>query len=223
MPAESEKPPGNPAGPCLMVIFGASGDLTKRKLIPALYNLSRSGYLPLNFAVIGFAVDAMNTERFRERITEEAHELSEAPVEPDSWDAFVERLYYLQGDFNDSSAYARLRDTIAQLDSRHGCHGNYLFYLATSPVFFAKIVEQLGQAQLVKEGEGRWRRVVIEKPFGHDLESSIALNHQITRVLTEDQIYRIDHYLGKETVQNMLIFRFGNGIFEPIWNRRYID
>jgi glucose-6-phosphate 1-dehydrogenase len=206
-----------------MVIFGASGDLTKRKLIPALYNLSRSGYLPPNFAVVGFAFDAMNTEQFRETISTEARELSEAPIEPGSWKNFVERLYYMQGDFGDSSAYARLRDLIKEVGNRHGCPENVLYYLATSPVFFAKIVEQLGRAQLVNEEQGHWRRVVIEKPFGHDLQSSIELNRQITKVLTEDQIYRIDHYLGKETVQNMMIFRFGNGIFEPIWNRRYID
>jgi glucose-6-phosphate 1-dehydrogenase len=223
VPVKSEGPKGSPAGPCLMVIFGASGDLTKRKLVPALYNLSRSGYLPRNFAVIGFAFDAMNTEEFRESITREARELSEAPVEPDSWNAFVERLYYMQGDFGDSSAYARLRDLMSEVGNRHGCAENVLYYLATSPVFFAKIVEQLGHAQLVNEEEGQWRRVVIEKPFGHDLQSSIELNREITKVLREDQIYRIDHYLGKETVQNMLIFRFGNGIFEPIWNRRYID
>jgi glucose-6-phosphate 1-dehydrogenase len=223
VPVKSEGPKGSPAGPCLMVIFGASGDLTKRKLIPALYNLSRSSYLPRNFAVIGFAFDAMNTEEFRETITREARELSEAPVEPDSWNPFVERLYYMQGDFADSSAYVRLRELITEVGTRHGCANNILFYLATSPVFFAKIVEQLGQAQLVNEDEGHWRRVVIEKPFGHDLQSSIELNREITKVLREDQIYRIDHYLGKETVQNMLIFRFGNGIFEPIWNRRYID
>jgi glucose-6-phosphate 1-dehydrogenase len=223
IPATSLEPKGQPAGPCLMVIFGASGDLTKRKLIPALYNLERSHYLPENFAVIGFAFDAMSAGQFRESISAAARELDEAPIEPDSWSQFVERLYYMQGDFGDPSAFERLRDLIEEVSLRHKTEGNCLYYLATSPAFFAGLVEQLGQAKLVQQEEGRRRRVVIEKPFGHDLASSVALNRQISKVLNEDQIYRIDHYLGKETVQNMMIFRFGNGIFEPIWNRRYID
>jgi glucose-6-phosphate 1-dehydrogenase len=206
-----------------MVIFGASGDLTKRKVIPALYNLSQSGYLPANFAVIGFAIDAMNTEQYREIITQEVRDLTEAPVETASWKAFAQRLYYMQGSFDDAGAYERLRALIAELDLPHGTQGNYIFYLATSPAFFSVVIGQLGRAQLVKQEEGHWRRVIIEKPFGHDLESAVALNREIRQTLSEDQIYRIDHYLGKETVQNMLIFRFGNGIFEPIWNRRYID
>jgi glucose-6-phosphate 1-dehydrogenase len=219
--AENKTP--HPAGPCLMVIFGASGDLTKRKLIPALYNLARGKYLPEKFAVIGFAFDQMTTEQFRESITTAAKELSEAPVEPESWNPFVERLHYMQGDFGDPGAYVRLRDMIAEIGDECRTDGNCIFYLATSPNFFGKVVEQLGNAQLVNEDRGSWRRVVIEKPFGHDFQSSMDLDREITKVLREDQIYRIDHYLGKETVQNMMIFRFGNGIFEPIWNRRYID
>ena len=223
MPAKSDQPRGNPAGPCLMVIFGASGDLTKRKVIPALYNLSRSGYLPANFAVIGLAIDPMNTEQFREVITGEVRDLAEAPVDSASWKSFADRLHYVQGSFDDSDSYERLRDLIREVDTGHGTQGNYIFYLATSPTFFATVIGHLGRAQLVKQEEGHWRRVIIEKPFGHDLESAVELNREISKVLSEDQIYRIDHYLGKETVQNMLIFRFGNGIFEPIWNRRYID
>jgi glucose-6-phosphate 1-dehydrogenase len=206
-----------------MVIFGASGDLTKRKLIPALYNLTRSQYLADDFAVIGFAFDAMTTEQFRESLTQAARELSEVAVEDESWKKFVERLYYMQGDFNDEAAYARLHDMMTEVGACHATQGNCLFYLATSPSFFATVVKQLGKAQFVNELDGHWRRVVIEKPFGHDLPSSVELNREITKVLREDQIYRIDHYLGKETVQNMMIFRFGNTIFEPIWNRRYID
>ena len=219
----TEESKAQPAGPCLMVIFGASGDLTKRKLIPALYNLARSGHLPENFAVIGFAFDAMDTGKFRETITKEAHDLSEAPIEPESWSRFVERLYYMQGNFDNAADYEKLKAMIAEVDGRHHTEGNCLYYLATSPSFFSKVVDQLGRADLVKQEQGHWRRVVIEKPFGHDLESSVALNREIGKVLGEDQTYRIDHYLGKETVQNMMIFRFGNGIFEPIWNRRYID
>jgi glucose-6-phosphate 1-dehydrogenase len=223
IPAASHEPKGQPAGPCLMVIFGASGDLTKRKLIPALYNLERSHYLPENFAVIGFAFDQMSTEEFRQKISSEARELDEAPIEPESWNRFIERLYYMQGDCRDSAAFERLRGLISDVDRRHNAQGNCLFYLAVAPSLFSKVIEQLGRARLVDEEEGRWRRVVIEKPFGRDLQSSIALNREISKALSEDQIYRIDHYLGKETVQNMMIFRFGNGIFEPIWNRRYID
>jgi glucose-6-phosphate 1-dehydrogenase len=223
MPVKSDQPKVNPAGPCLVVIFGASGDLTKRKVIPALYNLAQSGYLPENFAIIGFAIDDMSTEQFRETITSEVRELSEAPVEAASWKSFSERLFYMQGSFDDSGAYERLSALMDQVVSSHRTEGNCLYYLATSPAFFSKVIEQLGRAGLVKQEQGRWRRVIIEKPFGRDLESSVALNREIAQVLAEDQIYRIDHYLGKETVQNMLIFRFGNGIFEPVWNHRYID
>ena len=222
-PAQSAPPKANPAGPCLMVIFGASGDLTRRKVIPALYNLSQSGYLPRNFAVIGFAIDAMNTEQFRAAVTAGVRDLAEAPVEPAAWQSFVERLHYLQGDLQDSAAYDRLRSLMDELSGSHGTEGNCLYYLAVGPAFFSKAIEQLGRARLVAQEQGRWRRVIVEKPFGRDLPSSVALNREISQVLSEDQIYRIDHYLGKETVQNMLIFRFGNGIFEPIWNRRYID
>ena len=221
--ARSPEPQGQPAGPCLMVIFGASGDLTRRKLIPALYNLARSHYLPENFAVVGFSFDAMDAGQFREAVSAAARELDEATIEPESWGRFVERLYYMQGDFGDASAFERLRHLIEEVGPRHNTQGNYLFYLATSPAFFSTVIDQLGRARLVDQEDGHWRRVVIEKPFGRDLESSVALNRQILKVLEEDQIYRIDHYLGKETVQNMMIFRFGNGIFEPVWNRRYID
>ncbi len=188
---------GEPPGPCLMVIFGASGDLTKRKLIPALYNLLRSGYLPENFTVIGFAIDALSTDQFREALTKAASELSEEQIEPESWNNLVQRIYYMQGDFADSSAYDRLKELIVETNRCHNTGGNYLYYLATLPSFFATIVEQLGRADLVREEDGHWRRVIIEKPFGHDLESSLALNRQITKVLREEQIYRIDHYLGK--------------------------
>lgn len=214
---------GEPAGPCLMTIFGASGDLTKRKLIPALYNLLRGNYLPENFAVVGFAVDAMTNEQFRASLTKACYEIAEAAIEQESWNKFLERVYYMQGDFKDDAAYGRLRDFIDETGKRHKTEGNCLYYLATAPAFFLTIIEQLDRVHMVDEEDGRWRRVVIEKPFGHDLESSIALNRKITKVLDEEQIYRIDHYLGKETVQNMLIYRFSNGIFEPVWNRRYID
>jgi glucose-6-phosphate 1-dehydrogenase len=214
---------GQPAGPCAMVIFGASGDLTKRKLIPAVYNLFQNHYLPDDFAIIGFSFDKMTTEEYRQKLAAEVKQFSEIPVDPEKWVWLEQRIYYIQGDFQDPDSYKRLGDLLTEVDAKHNTGGNHLFYLATSPTFFSKAIDQLGKAGLVSERNGQWRRVVIEKPFGHDFESSVALNHKISRVLKEHQIYRIDHYLGKETVQNLMIFRFSNGIFEPIWNRRYID
>jgi len=214
--------PGRPGDPCIMVIFGASGDLTKRKLIPALYNLAKDNLLSKEFALIGFARNELSSEQFRDMIGKEIGEYATTKVDPDLWHWFARRIYYLSGNFDDSSAYDRLRDLMVQIDKEHGTRGNYFYYLATAPSFFAPIVKQLGEAKLVTEENG-WRRVIIEKPFGRNYESAVALNKEIRQVLDEKQIYRIDHYLGKETVQNILVFRFANGIFEPIWNRRYID
>jgi len=209
--------------PCIMVIFGATGDLTKRKLVPALYNLLHGKLLPENFAVVGLSVDAASSDAFRDQLSREIKEFATVTVETDLWDWFAKRLYYLQGDFRDPETYGKLKQMLAGVDGEQGTPGNYLFYLATTPIFFGEIVRQLGRAGLTNEEGGRWRRVIIEKPFGHDLDSSRALNKEIKAVLDERQIFRIDHYLGKETVQNMMVFRFGNGIFEPIWNRRYVD
>ena len=213
---------GRPGDPCVMVIFGASGDLTKRKLIPALYNLAKDNLLSKEFALVGFARNEMTSEQFRDEIGKEIGEFATTTVDPDLWHWFSRRIYYHAGDFADPNAYTALADTLAQIDKEHGTRGNYFYYLATAPSFFGPIISKLGDAGLVKEDHG-WRRVIIEKPFGHDYESAIALNKEIRTVLDEKQIYRIDHYLGKETVQNILVFRFANGIFEPIWNRRYID
>ncbi len=214
---------GQPGDSCVMVIFGASGDLTKRKLIPSLYNLSRSNLLPREFAVVGSASSGQSTEDFRKKISQDLGEYSTTPVEPGFWDWFEKRLYYLPGDFRDANSYRQLKQLLAQVEKEHGIGGNYFYYLATAPVFFSEIVQQLGAAGLASEENGRWRRVIIEKPFGHDLESARSLNLEISKVLKEHQVYRIDHYLGKETVQNIMAFRFSNGIFEPIWNRRYVD
>ncbi len=208
------------AGPCVFVLFGAAGDLTKRKLAPALFNLGKAKLLPDNFAVIGVSVDDLSLEDFRHRVT------SFLPAETESAEAlewFRKRLFYERGDFADPNTIAKLRERLAAVDAELHTEGNYLFYLATAPKFFSQIVEQLGTAALSIQENGRWRRVVIEKPFGHDLDSARALNRDIKNVLQENQIYRIDHYLGKETVQNIMVFRFDNAIFEPIWNRRYID
>ena len=211
---------GKPTGPCVMVLFGGAGDLSKRKLVPALFNLVKAKLLSDNFAIIGISVDDLSLEQFRNQVT--------GFLQPEdrgnqAWQWFTQRLYYERGDFADLNTYSVLGNRLSDLDRERHTAGNYLFYLATAPTFFAPIVQQLSRAGLSKEENGRWRRVVIEKPFGHDLESAKLLNRQIRGVLSENQIYRIDHYLGKETVQNIMVFRFDNAIFEPIWNRRYID
>jgi len=206
-----------------MVIFGAAGDLTKRKLIPALYNLAKGGLLPQEFAIVGVPRAPMTTEDFRQRMSRDIREHATEKVEPGLWEWFAERLHYLHGNFEDPNAYPELRKTLEVVDKEHGTRGNYFYYLATSPHYFSGVVRRLGDVGLLQEENGRWRRVIIEKPYGCDLESARALSREIGTVLTEHQIYRIDHYLGKETVQNILVFRFANGIFEPIWNRRYVD
>src|SRR5258708_19197938 len=209
--------------PCVLVIFGAAGDLTKRKLIPALYNLKENNLLPDSFAVIGVARAEMNDEEFRRRLSDEIGEFATDHVDPQDWKWLEERLYYLSGDFDDDQTFVRLKELLSNVDAERNTQGNYFFYLATAPDYFAPVVEQLGSVGLAAEGDDHWRRFVIENPFGHDVDSARQLNQKLKEVLNESQIYRIDHYLGKETVQNILVFRFGNGIFEPIWNRRYID
>jgi glucose-6-phosphate 1-dehydrogenase len=212
-----------PGGRCVLVIFGASGDLTKRKLLPSLYNLAKKDLLPKDFALIGCANQEFTEEQFRAQVHEDLKQFAGAPEQCRFCDWLVERLYYLAGDFQNPQYYQNLKPMLAHVDERHGTQGNYFYYLATSPNLFGEVVRQLGAAGLADQAGGQWRRIVFEKPFGHDLDSARALNREIKQVLTEDQIYRIDHYLGKETVQNILVFRFSNGIFEPVWNRRYID
>jgi glucose-6-phosphate 1-dehydrogenase len=214
---------GAQAGPCAMVIFGAGGDLTKRKLIPAVYNLAKERLLPDHFAIVGVSLEKYSTEEFRKRLSDEVKEYASGDIDQKSWDWFTQRIYYTSGDFKDPALYQNLKNLLDQADKDQGTQGNALFYLATSPEFFPIVAKQLGDAGLTAEKEKSWRRVVIEKPFGHDLQSAIALNRALNEVLSEKQIYRIDHYLGKETVQNILAFRFANGIFEPVWNRRYVD
>jgi glucose-6-phosphate 1-dehydrogenase len=212
--------------PCAMVIFGASGDLTERKLVPALYYLYRANLLPDGFAVIGCAKTPFSNDEFREKMRSAVKKyLSVPPEDGDLLDTFVRKIEYLASDFGNADSYTRLKNTLSQLDRRQGTCGNRLFYLATPPSVFPVIVNLLGASGLsqCKESDKTWTRIVIEKPFGRDLTSARALNRIVTEVFKEDQIYRIDHYLGKETVQNLLVFRFGNGIFEPFWNRRYID
>ncbi|MEI2580197.1 glucose-6-phosphate dehydrogenase [Scytonema sp. PRP1] len=212
-----------PADRCVIVIFGAAGDLTKRLLLPALYNLARSNLLPQEFAIIGVAHTQMSQDDFRSKLSRDIHEFATVVVDDHLWQQFEQRLYYLPGEFQDAKTYQQLQDLLTQVDQNCGTQGNYLFYLATASNFFCDIIAQLGSAGLLQEHNGHWRRVIIEKPFGHDLDSARTLNKNISSVLKESQIYRIDHYLGKETVQNILVFRFGNGLFEPIWNREHID
>ena len=214
---------GRPAPPCAMVIFGATGDLTKRKLIPALYNLITNGLLPEEFAVVGVGRSPMSDEEFRQRMEKELREFATVEVDDAKLEWLGSRLRYVVVDAEKPETFKDLADALAKLDQEQGTAGNYLYYLAVPPSIFDDYVRQLGEAGLLREEEGRWRRVIIEKPFGHDLESARVLNRRIREVLGERQIYRIDHYLGKETVQNIMAFRFANGIFEPVWNRRYID
>jgi glucose-6-phosphate 1-dehydrogenase len=214
---------GKPADPCTMVIFGAAGDLTRRKLIPALYNLAKSELLSREFSVVGIARSEMSDAQFRAKISEDMKKYASDGVDPDLWEWFIRRLYYVQGHFDDKGLYPRLKELLERVDRDHATHGNHLYYMATSADYFGPVVEELAAVGLMEQNDQQWRRVIIEKPFGHDLESARALNQQLLNVAQENQIYRIDHYLGKETVQNILALRFANGIFEPIWNRRYID
>src|SRR6267378_1573141 len=211
------------AAPCVMVIFGASGDLTKRKLIPALCNLAQDGLLPKQFAIVGFAANDYTTENYRKMLSEEIPKYAPAPIDPKLWEMMAERIYYVRGDFEDAEAYERLKAQIEEAEKKHNTLGNRFFYLAVAPRFFSPIAKMLGQCCLTKEENGRWARVIVEKPFGHDMVSAVQLNQDLRQVLTEKQIYRIDHYLGKETVQNVMVFRFSNNIIEPLWNRNYVD
>ena len=222
-PALEESRHARPADPCAMVIFGASGDLTKRKLLPSLYHLAKKNLLPEEFALVGCAIDDIGEEEYRSRVYQDLIEFGGAKEHCKFCDWLVGHLYYFRGDFKDPATYQQLKQKLTQVDEKHGTRGNYFYYLATAPALFGEVVKQLGAAGLAEEAEDRWRRVVIEKPFGRDLDSARTLNRDISQVLHESQIYRIDHYLGKETVQNILVFRFANGIFEPVWNRRYID
>jgi len=213
--------------PCAVVIFGATGDLTHKKLMPALFTLARLGMIPPNLAVVGVARRPKTDAAFRAEMA--------AAVAPSAgthglWDAFAQGLYYVQAEFHDAGGYARLREALERIDQERGTAGNRLFYLATAPEFYGDIIQQLDRHGMVERtgtgrGDGRraWTRVVVEKPFGRDIKSAQALNRALLRVFREGQIYRIDHYLGKETVQNILVFRFANGIFEPLWNQHFID
>lgn len=207
--------------PCAIVIFGANGDLTKRKLIPALYQLAYERRLPPAFAILGNSRTVMSDDAFRGHMREAVKKfLENSPFEENLWDAFARNLFYTAGDVNDPALYREIANRLTEIRKNQQTEGNVLFYLSTQPSYYATVIEGMGASGLAR-GDG-WRRVVIEKPFGHDLGSSRELDRRIHTVMPENEVYRIDHYLGKETVQNILAFRFGNGIFEPVWNRRYV-
>ena len=211
--------------PHIFVLFGATGDLAHRKVVPAVFQLWRTHLLPHEFTIVCVGRRPYDDEAFRSDLKASLDKFSRVlPVDREAWDDLAGRIVYHQGDFSDPAMYTALADRLDDIDLAHGTRGNRLYYLATQASAFAEIVAQLGRAGLDHEHhDGGWRRVVIEKPFGRDLESAVRLNREVAKVFRERQVYRIDHYLGKETVRNLLVFRFGNGIFEPIWNRRHID
>lgn len=223
-PLRQNLPRARVPDPCAIVLFGATGDLTHRKLAPALFHLASQGHMPADYAIVGFARRDWTDDRFRSELkTTLAKEAG--PDFEQAWKRIEPHVAFSSGQFDDPSAYHDLKRKLDQLDSSHGTMGNRLFYLAVSPEFFSVIVENLGRAGLIhsSQKETPWSRVVIEKPFGHDLESARKLNRDVAAVLDESQVYRIDHYLGKETVQNIQALRFGNAIFEPIWNRLHVS
>jgi glucose-6-phosphate 1-dehydrogenase len=207
-------------GPTTLVIFGGTGDLTRRKLLPALYHLSRGQRLPARFSIVGVARDPLGEEGFRQQFWESLRQFADVPEGDAVAKSLAGHMHYVGGDFSDPSLFQRISATLQEVNS----NGGALFYLAIPPAAYANVIEQLGAAGLSKgESVERWRRVIVEKPFGTDLATARELNQIIHRHFAEDQVFRIDHYLGKETVQNLMVFRFANGMFEPIWNRRYID
>ena len=209
--------------PGVMVIFGASGDLTARKLVPALYDLAAARRLPMEFAVVGISRTEMSHEEFRKKLRDALEEHRSGEVSDDVWESFCNGLFYLPGDSKKPETYEELKGFLKQLDDERGTKGNRIYYLSSSPSLFPTIVERLGEAGMSEEEDGGYARLVVEKPFGRDLMSARELNGDIQRYFEERQIYRIDHYLGKDTVQNILALRFSNGIFEPIWNQHYVD
>ena len=216
---------GATADSCTVILFGASGDLAKRKVIPAMYDLAQYNSLGECYAIVGFARTPMTDETFRSNVGEAAKTISEVgPIDPQKWSDFAANLFYAEGDYSDPDSYSRLVRRLSELEAAKKLCGNRLFYLSTPPEVYPDIVEQLGRAGLARPSTpNSWVRIIIEKPFGRDLASAKELNKIVLNVFEEKQIYRIDHYLGKDTVQNLLVLRFGNGIFEPLWNRNYVD
>lgn len=214
------------AEPCIVIVLGATGDLTSRKLVPALYNLSRNGQLPSRFAMVGFARREKSDEEFRDDLFKDLNEHSRSkPRDRQEADSFLSDTYYHRGNLDSAEDFIRLRERIEQLEEKYNLPGNRLFYFAIAPEFFEPVIAAMREAKLAtpKQEDETWTRVIVEKPFGTDLDSARALNRKVQSVFQEKQVYRIDHYLGKETVQNILAFRFANAIFEPLWSSRHID
>jgi glucose-6-phosphate 1-dehydrogenase len=222
-PLAAQKRAAHRADPCAFVIFGAAGDLTKRLLMPALYNLAAYGRLPDGFCIVGVARAQMAADAFREQMRAALEQFATSRIAPDILDDLLGRCRYVGGNFDDPSTYERLKHELADVAPTLGTRDNCLFYMATPPGVFAHIAQLLDEAGLANEQNGCWRRLIIEKPFGVDAQSACELNKELLRFFAESQIYRIDHYLGKETVQNIMVLRFANGMFEPIWNRYHID
>ena len=223
MTMKHSAPKAAPADPCSFVIFGASGDLTHRLLMPALYNLAAGGLLPPAFSIVGVARGERPDDAFKAGLAKGLQHFATGPIDDRIVSRLLDGATYVNGDAEDWATYKKLDQTLARLEQARDTRGNRLFYLATPPRAFAPIGRHLGQSGLTREEGGAWRRLIIEKPFGLDLASAQALNRELLELLEEHQIYRIDHYLGKETVQNILVLRFANGLFEPVWNRLHID
>jgi glucose-6-phosphate 1-dehydrogenase len=212
------------ADPCTITIFGASGDLARRKLIPALYGLAAQNCLARRFAIIGFARTPMTDEAFQKSAVESVKKFSDTNTGLEECKEFANALAYVSGEYDHTDAFEKLKKRLEELDQEHSLNGNRLFYLATPPDIYPVVIEQLGKAGLTQNPNGKsWTRIIIEKPYGRDLASAQKLNRNVLKSFEESQVYRIDHYLGKDTVQNLLVLRFGNGIFEPLWNRNYVD
>ncbi|KUI11918.1 glucose-6-phosphate dehydrogenase [Mycobacterium sp. GA-1285] len=211
------------AGPCGIVIFGVTGDLSRKKLMPAIYDLANRGLLPPSFSLIGFARRDWADEDFGQVVYEAVKQHARTPFRQEVWDRLAEGFRFVQGTFDDDAAFGRLAETLDKLDAERGTGGNHVFYLSIPPNAFQQVCEQLHKSGLANPQEGRWSRVVIEKPFGHDLASAQELNAVVNSVFPEESVFRIDHYLGKETVQNILALRFANELYEPIWNNNYVD
>jgi glucose-6-phosphate 1-dehydrogenase len=215
----------SPADPCTLVIFGASGDLSRRKLVPALYGLAAQNCLARRFAIIGFARTPMTDEAFQQSAVDSVKKFADAAtLREEECKEFANALAYVSGEYDHPESFEKLRNRLEELDRAHKLNGNRLFYLATPPDIYPIIIQQLDKAGLAKNPNGKaWTRIIIEKPYGRDLASARKLNQTVLKAFDESQVYRIDHYLGKDTVQNLMVLRFGNGIFEPLWNRNYVD
>ena len=211
------------AGPCGMVLFGVTGDLSRKKIMPAIYDLANRGLLPPGFSLVGFARRDWADQDFAQIVHDSVKEHARTEFREEVWQQLAEGMRFVPGDFDDDEAFKQLRAAVEELDASRGTSGNYAFYLSVPPKFFPDVVGQLKKHGLADPQEGSWRRVVIEKPFGHDLDSARHLNDILGEVFESGSIFRIDHYLGKETVQNILAMRFANNLFEPIWNGNYVD